>query len=367
MTLIAGFSKDVPNECPILMGDLLISSTDHSDKEIVFPTIGKISNKYLSNGIYRPTAFCQKVNLLSPKLAVACAGGKAEAKRFMLEVMNANLHNNPTRDSLREVFNSIDGSLSIIGIYRNGKEMCLFDFKALQVNPPPSGFGWFKAEGSGYDMLLDVVPSLEHSVIRSGQPNKLEKGISVAVHLSGSLLSLEIQTAMTLRNLYGGGYEIVHPLGSDLVKFCDLTYLFWRAREETKGNWKVLPFPFLASNYSYHGDVLVIRSARVIPDSSTKSYKIDNDELHIIEPIYRSIRKEEFIGYAPASLNSKWICDVFCWQDYHGTIGAFASHSHYGTKPPPVRWKDEFTGNASINIDVQFVQDASSRIALAIT
>jgi len=361
MTLIAGFSQ---GGCPILMGDLLVSSSDSTDREITFPTVGKISNCYLSNGRSRPIGFCQKVNLLSPKLAVVWAGGKKEAKKFMLEVMAGNLHNNPEKDSLRDVFDNIGGNLSVIGIYRNGREMSLFGFEALPVTPLPAGFEWFKGEGTGYEALLEIAPQLHQSRIRVGNPNKLERGMSTAVNLSGGLLSREIQTVITLRDLYGAGYEIVHPLGSGLVKFCDLTYLFWRAKEKTKGKWHVLPFPFLACNYSYHVDILVIRSARIKPDSSRECYKIDSDDLHMIEPVYRPIHKEEFVGYAAASFNTKWICDVFCCEDYLGKICAFASHSHYVTKPPPVIWRDEFSDNARIDIDVQFVKDAAFAIPL---
>ena len=363
MTLIAGFFKD---ECPILMGDLLVSAPDNSDTEIVFPTIGKISNKHLSNGKYRPTRLCQKVNLLSPKLAIAWAGTKIYAGCFMREIIAANLHNNPTRDSLREVFNRIGGQgrIFIIGVYRNGKEMCIFDFNARPIDPPVPGFGWFKAEGSGYGTLLGVVSNLGSSVITSGQPNKLDSGISTAVLISTELISQEIQTALPLQNLFGAGYEILHPLGSDLVKFCDLTYLFWRAEEEAQGIWRILPFPFLASKYTYHGDILVIRSVRVSSNIGTVSCKIDSDELHVIKPLYRSVRDEELVGYTPASLNSKQMCNVFLWKNHRGDTGAFATYGHYATQSPPVIWSNEFKSNEGVDINAQFVQSSISKIAL---
>jgi len=362
MTLIAGFSKD---GCPILMGDLLLSARDNSDTEIVFPTIGKISNKHLSRGKYRPISFCQKVNLLSPKLAVAWTGTKNHAISFMQEVIDTNLHNTPSRDSLREVFNRIggQGNISIIGIYRDGKEICIFDFNVQSIDPPVPNFEWFKAAGSGYNTLLDIAYKLEYDVT-SGQLNKLEKGISTAVVLSTALLSQEIKTALSLQNLFGAGYEILHPLGTDLVKFCDLTYLFWRVKEETPGNWKLLPFPFLASNYSYHTDILVIRCVRLSSNTSAYSCKIDSDELHVLTPIYRSISLEELVGYTPTSFNSKRVCNVFLWQNCLGNAGAFATYGHYVTQSPPVIWKNEFKSNEGIDINVQFVQESISKIAV---
>lgn len=71
MTLIAGFFRD---GYPIVMGDMLVSDTDASDIEFVFPTVGKISRSALSNGKYSPSSLCQKVILVSPKLAIGWAG-----------------------------------------------------------------------------------------------------------------------------------------------------------------------------------------------------------------------------------------------------------------------------------------------------
>ncbi len=345
------------------MGDLLISTPDNSDKEIVFPTIGKISRKHFSRREYRPTGFSQKVNLLSPNLAIAWAGTKLYAQCFIREVMEAGLHNNPARDALQDVFKRIEGQgkVSIIGVYRNGKEMCLFEFGSQSVTLPDSSFGWFKAMGTGYASLLKTVSTLESNVT-SGQPNKLENGISVAINLTVALLSLEVQTAVPLENLYGAGYEILHPLGSGLAKLCDLTYLFWREEEESFGVWRLIPFPFLASCYSYYEDVLIIRSVRLSSNGQSASCKIESDELHTILPIYRSVREEEFVGYAPASLNTKRMCNIFLWRNYCGEQGAFSSYGYYGTGSPPLIWTNEFKDNPGIDINKQFVQSSISMI-----
>ncbi|MDD5465194.1 MAG: hypothetical protein PHP73_02470 [Candidatus Omnitrophica bacterium] len=364
MTLIAGFLKD---ECPILMGDLLISSQgDSNDKEIVFPTVGKISNKDISCGEYKPTGFCQKVNLLSPKLAVAWAGAKIYASSFMKEVIKCNLHNTPSRESLSKVFNEIDkgqGKFSIIGLYRNGTEMIVFEFNTGGNGSLPLGFKWFKADGTGYKFLLESLSNLTNSNITSGQPNKLERAISEAVHLITDLISQEILTAIPLQNLFGAGYEIVHPLRRDLAKFSNLTYLFWKAEEETQGTWKLQPFPFLGSNYSYYKDILVIRSIRLSSNVKPFSCKVDSDELHVISPTYRTVVKDELVGYAPVSLNSSWICNTFLWKDHNGNMGAFATFGRYVSQSPPLIWKNEFKSDEGIDVNAQFVQSSISKIA----
>ena len=224
MTLIAGFFRD---GCPALMGDLLVSDEDPLDREFVFPSVGRVSKRDLANGNHSPSHPCQKAILISPKLAICWANKKIHAKSFIKEIINANAHINPSHELLSAIYNDIDGqgNISIIGLYRNGIEMRIFDFDSWPVDPPYPGFSYFKAAGSGYGTLLDIIPQLGMGV-PIGNLNKLERGISTTVHFSTSLLSEEIISQLSLKELFGVGYEIVHPLGANLAKFNNLTYVF---------------------------------------------------------------------------------------------------------------------------------------------
>jgi hypothetical protein len=362
MTLIAGFFKDA---CPILMGDLLISDTDKMDKEFVFPTVGRVSKSDLSNGEYSPSKLSQKVILVSPKLAISWAGTKVNAISFIEKIIEANLHNNPSYESLLNVYNDIDdqSNISIIGLYRDGKEMRIFDFNSWPVDPPNPEFKYFKAAGSGYGTLLDLVPTVSMDVT-SGKPNKLERGISNSLLLITSLLSKEIIDPSSLQELFGVGYEIVHPIGSDLSKFENITYVFWTVEEEKKGSWRMVPFPFLAFNYSYQGDILIIRSVRTSSIKYTKSCKIDSNYLHIISPTHRTVDPHELTNYYPSSLNSKWMCNIFLWKNVHGEMGTYASFGYYANQSPPVIWTNEFNKNKGIDINNEFLKSSITKVAL---
>lgn len=361
MTLIAGF---LTSGCPILMGDLLISSNDKLEKELVFPTVGKISNKDLSNTEYRPTEFCQKINILSRQLAIAWAGRKIDALTFIQEVGRANLHKDPSREALLKLFHEIDGGrgkFSIIGILRNKGKLCLFAFNAQSPDISDLDFQYLKVEGTGYNTFSEII-SISESDITSGQPNNLEKAISKGIGLSSELLAKEISTPLSLQNLFGVGYEVLHPLKDDLVKFHELTYLFWKVKEVSKRKWEIESFPFLASRYSYQSDLLVIRSAR-LSSNVCGSCKVDSDEVHFIKPIYRTFSEEELIGYVPDSFNSTWMCNVFIWEDYHRKIGALSSLGRHVTQSPPVIWKNEFLENEGIDINKNFLRMSVSKIA----
>ena len=74
----------------------------------------------------------------------------------------------------------------VIGLYRDGAEMRIFDFESWPVDLPNSEFKYFKAAGSGYGTLLDIAPNLRMK-ITSGKPNKLEKGIATSLQIVGNV------------------------------------------------------------------------------------------------------------------------------------------------------------------------------------
>lgn len=362
MTLIAGFVRD---DCPILIGDVLISDQDESDKEFTFPTVGKIGKRDLHNGSFSPSHLCQKVILVSPMLAICWANTKIYAKTFVKAIIEAKAHNTPSYALLSDIYQDIrgQGSLSIIGLFRNGTEMGVIDFDSWPVDPPYSGFNYFKAAGSGYGSLLDTIPHLQQK-ITSGNPNRLENAIATAIQLNTSLLSKEIMSPASLHELFGVGYEIAYPLGRGLAKFSNLTYIFWTAEEVTTGAWVMQPFPFLTFNYSYVGDVLIIRAVRASSIPKSSSCRIDSDELHAISPLHRFMNPEELTGYSPASLNSEWICTTFLWKDCQGQVGAFSTFGHYMNQPAPIIWTDEFGNGAGIDVNTEFIRTSISKVAL---
>jgi hypothetical protein len=359
MTLIAGFFK---NGVPIIMGDLLVSDNDQSEKILTLPSVGEISKQNFSDGQYSPSHLCQKALLLSSKLSICWAGNKRYASCFVKEIIKNNLHKNPSYDALQTLYNEIveTDNFSIIGLYRDGTEMRIFDFNSLPVldlitNPE---FGYFKATGSGYGALLETMPNLKMN-ISSGDPNKLEQGISTALLLSSSLLSQELMTRSSLQELFGVGYEIIHPLGSGLNKFTDISYVFWQAEETTPGKWQLLPFPFVAFKYSYIGDFLVIRSVRCSSNSKNPSCNVDSDEIHVVNPIHRDIDPETMIGYKPESLNSKWICNIFLWKNFKKETGAYAQFGN----TPQIIWRNEFKKDEGISVNTEFIKSSLVKIA----
>ncbi len=345
-------------ECPILLGDLLISNSKESDATLVLPTIGEITTRHLAGRKYKPSGLCQKVNLLSPHLAIAWTGIKLDASMFMGEIISAGLHTNPSRESIRAIYKELNPQdLSIAGIYRDGKRMELFAFNLDSVTTGDPSLKWFKAGGTGYNSLISILPEL-HTETSSGEVNKLEMGVSLAIGIVSSLLALEVETALSLQNLFGAGYEIVHPLGKGLAKFSDLTYYFWRVIEEAPQKWLMM-LPFLAMKYCYHGDILIIRCVRLTHEQANKA-RIEGDEIHMVKPLHQIVNDSEIIGYKPTSLNSSMICNIFLCQNSKGDIGAYSRFGRY--QSPPVIWRNEFKDDEGVDINTRFMQDMAPKI-----
>jgi hypothetical protein len=142
-----------------------------------------------------------------------------------------------------------------------------------------------------------------------------------------------------------------------------LTYLFWKVEEQGGGNWLLAPSPFLASNYSYYKDILVIRCVRISSGAGLNQCKIDSDELHAFTPVYKSVAPDNLVGYTPTTLNSKRVCNIFLLKNCNGETGAFTTYGHYATELPPVIWRNEFGSDEGIDVNMQFVRSTILKIA----
>lgn len=362
MTLIAGFFR---NGYPILMGDILASGTDTSTMELVFPTVGKVSRSALSNGKYSPSSLCQKVILVSPSLAIGWAGTKFYAQCFIKDLIEANCHKNPSQQSLSNIFDYQDkyGDLRAICLYRDGTKLGIRGFNSLPVYCQDEKFTYFSAAGTGYSRLSDIVEKMDLTrIFGNHNPTELEMGINVAWYISAALLSQEIIDSSSLRQLFGVGYEVVHPLGSELSKFDDVTYFFWKTEEQGKGSWSIPAVPFLSIKYSYHDDILIMRNVRTYLETETKTCIINRDESRAIVPIHRDFNPEELLNYSMPTLNSKWMSNVFIWKNRHGKTGIYASHIHHNLRKPPIIWLDEFDTNRRVEINMEFVKNLVTKL-----
>jgi hypothetical protein len=349
MTLISTFQI---NNCPILVGDLLIS--EESDKNNLLNTPTK-SNLLLSDTkmrIFRPVGLRQKVNLLSPDLAIAWSGNMDEAVSFYNQVIGSGICKKPSRELLVEIYHDLDNpsELSLIGMLKNESGIQSFWINAEKHSTPHPQIQNIVCAGSGQEGFLSYINNIDFNV-SSGTPNNLTIAISHVIGIISALFASEIETSVTLKNLYGAGYEIVHPFGDHLTKFSDITYIFWHI-DIQKDQVITEMAPRLAMKYSYYGDILAIRSAHISEN------KILHEDLHIINPIYSSKMKGQLIK--PASLNSNYICSVF-ETNLNEHVQCFTQVSRVSEKTRPIIFNDNEQGLNDIDINEDFYKSCINK------
>jgi len=210
MTLIACFH---PNQCRTLLADILISSSAPETPEIVFPTRVYLPSDELRRMELKPTDFRRKIIEITPQLVLLWAGDYNYAKRFALLTKSC---------FSRTAFDQA----SIFDFVKHTHDPSVSNFCALIV---PYGTDWFYALGNVKRSRSDFAG--EYTVAGTGaelfqrvvtmMPPRADS--TIARHVDGlrlvnELLAYEINTAETIRSLFGCGYEVMYqaayPFGS---------------------------------------------------------------------------------------------------------------------------------------------------------
>lgn len=347
MTLISTFQL---NGCPVLIGDLMLSGQISDTNNFVFPTkqvLNKPPQICYGNDL---VGLCQKANLLSPRLAIAWAGSREEAINFYSQVIGAGIERNPSLASLTEIYNDLDNpnALSLIGMLKNDNGTQTFWMNSKEISISNSPFQKIVVAGSGKEDFESLL-TYSTALISNGTPNILENAIGNTIGVFSGLLASEISTSKPLTNLYGGGYEIIHPLGDHFEKFSDLTYVFWKICIQDKTIESEIT-PYLVLKYSYFEDLLVIRGIQI------SNRQVVNDDLHIVKPIFSLRHEIDFSLINPSSLNSKYICSIF-ETEIDDKPYSFSQFGRFSPASRPIIF-DEKQSELGIDINVDYYKSS---------
>ena len=124
-------------------------------------------------------------------------------------------------------------------------------------------------------------------------------------------------TLQNLNDLYGGGYEIATVLNQKFAKVDDITYLFWQASVDGKGGVRISRLPLKACRYSYHNDILLIRSAKFEDKGDMRAFE---QQLLAVSPVNLGPRSGGNEGNHPAELQCQ-ACPLQLFPHPHVTEG----------------------------------------------
>jgi hypothetical protein len=282
MTVVVRFGF---GDYPMLISDLLLSGPEPLGQKFAIPTVGDVKTVFGEGSGFTPTRLNQKVALIGDDLVLAWTGSRLEARTIIKELIEKNMQQPLSKDSLADYFKSVDPrALKAVGFLGFLKEASGIIQLGLNCETFASElFGEVGFLGSGSNDIKPFFEELPEFPIPPKQKLSMQAvSNSFALSLSGLLLSIEIANRRSLLQFYGGGYEIVTAVEGNFRKLDDVTYLFWFVQVIDDKIGLSLDRVF---KYSYQDDVLIIRTEDLTPSENMKGLILTNSFVSVVPPV----------------------------------------------------------------------------------
>jgi hypothetical protein len=310
MTAIASFRVA---GCPALLGDLIISGYENPNRRAGLPTIGDVTNFFPEGSGWTITGLSQKVALISDDCAVTWAGSKLGAQIATTQLRALAKQAPLTKEVIQSFLAKLDPDVTklgttLLGFVRDGDDFFQFSLEPEHEFVMPDGSSAHSA-GTGGKHLKDFLQS--HTRTRAwGDENTVhpaQRAYETGLMLGGSLLRTERPLGYTLREYYGGGYEIAVFNGERFTKDTSATFILWDAREHDE---KGFAHPTRVISYQYDGDFLLVR-AQELKISTPGHFTFGEVSFGTVNPIYSNAQYPKELSPSLFTENTHWICHCF--------------------------------------------------------
>jgi hypothetical protein len=161
--------------------------------------------------------------------------------------------------------------------------------------------------------------------------------------VAGALLAAEFDcgdVAPTVLQCFGGGYELAYFNNVEFKKLPQLTFVFWDATLDNNGVGLAMPKFILKQQYL--GDVLLLRSARIVVKRNQPSALVDEQRKVILPPYPASTRvaREELLR---VTFQSNVLCHCVSVND-RGKFTYFSRIDIHGSTAPSLLFSDTAAG-----------------------
>lgn len=317
MTLIASFCVGKP---PVILGDVVTSTPLQGECRFDSPTLGEIVITPVIDGAYAPSDFCRKIAPISDNLCIAWSGSRLGAKALIEDIRSHFTDSEVAFEELYKFVQSVNyqeaQEVSLIGVCVNAGKVNVFRINSEYFNVPL--FGPVYVAGSGSEDFKSVLGTYE------GTKEELETAhpIGVAGSLGSAMLSYEALTGRTLKQRYGGGYEVVYYANGTFQTLPEATYVSWRIRtkDERQATFEMCP---TVIKICYKGDDLLIRRSYGVIDAHQTPYEPATTSLFMVPSLFRgSNRIRVEIDDLP-NLNSAFTFHGFLIERASGDYSVF--------------------------------------------
>jgi hypothetical protein len=343
MTLIAHSTNF---SYPIIIGDILMSSTEKGTK-IELPTfLSNVDNKLPGDQKFFPYKLRQKIYVIKDNLVLALAGLEFEMKLFLEDIINYFKFFRSTKEEIEKFYNEYDFSnftnSSLLIVYSEKKEEGQLIHQITRGN-------WKHKEsptlehlytcGSGSNFFIEMSGYYDN-FHGSGDTNLSNRAISLNYTNLSNLLSIERLSLNTIKEYWGAGFEMIYFNGNKFKKINDITYVIWKGKVNLDDETYEMS-PFLALNFRYFEDILIV--------TSTDFNKVEG---YAVLPIH--INKNDVdVGKIPNKINfnSKKICCTFVLEFSNGEIHSPSFFSQKNLDHPGVKIDFKEDGHTEIWIN----------------
>jgi hypothetical protein len=361
MTVVARLAI---NDYPMLIGDLLLSKKGPHASSSRVPTAENLSALFPVGCPRVPCGLRQKLAVVADNLVVGWSGTLHAAGDVIAELKRRSQSQPFTYETMTKHFDNLSRSvwdeIGLVGILEESKDR-VFQWGRKSREADTKLFGRVGLLGTGLDDLgkmLRGVPRLPLGLERTLLGP--EQALGFCLQMTGNLMQLEIATRKSLAKFYGGGYEIATAIDDKYQKVGDITYMFWRAGIEGNGV-RIAYAPYKTFRYAYENDVLVIRSVSF--DDSREAPAVTDEEIFLVEPVYRDINPGEIAAIKPPTLNSRHLCVYFLLQAPKGVAVLAAAHrKSYATDKKWVTFAETPAGIRGIEVEQDFLREIAKKI-----
>jgi hypothetical protein len=303
MTLIAQLPI---NGAPLLIGDVLLSSQKRTGLKATLPLVGNINDVLAIHGQPFEVAFCQKVNILSDRLAVAWAGPMIESERALRALSLLSTRPNLILDDIGcelTVIRERIANLQLVGTLlgeARGSMRTAHHFTLGVPDANVANIGRVLAAGTGRDFFLNLLGKSNWT--NSGAGNEFQ----VAHVLLCALVNEEYRTARTILNRWGGGFEAVScsQRTGQFEKVGDILHTFWKMREHEDKSLALTPMFYKTT---YWRDALIIRFAR-LEEAGADTFRLASNDLTLIPPLLKQVDDYDLNELGSVDFSYRAIC-----------------------------------------------------------
>lgn len=363
MTVITAFNID---GVPVILGDLLTTGpTQNSSAAVALPALGNVQDFFGDSG-WSVTGLRQKVTLISPTCVIAWAGSFIGARLAIAEIKLRSNKGDLSAEEILEYLKSepelTSHPASFVGFTIAAGGVYQFKFDAEQFENPSLGTVFLT--GTGAQSIHEFADFMSQGVFDStGNGNPVLDAVCSTLMLCGMLLQAEFRggdTATTIQNMFGGGYELAILTNDQFVKVDEITYVFWEAGflPDRIG----LTMPQFVVKQKYKNDHLLLRSVHFSPALLGQKLELTQDQRHVILPMFDSDDGPSVEDLASLQLQSRLFCHCVLVRDEHGFRRMFTLVQNYARLEDAKIEFIDIAGKVELKLDRELISQIGNRL-----